>query len=154
MDKTDLTLVYVSPEVTKGMDLIERGELSRAYNFFQNYAEQEPNNPIPKSFLGYLTAVFQKKTFQGLELCLEAVKMEKEEPLLYLNLARVYVLMNDRYHAFQAIQTGLKYRHSPFRSDLMNFYRHIGIRKKPPISFLHRDNPLNVVIGKMLRKKR
>lgn len=153
MDKTDLTLVYVSPELMKGIDLIERGELSRAYNFFQNYSEQEPLNPIPKSFLGYLTAVFQKKTFQGLEMCLEAIKLEKEEPLLYLNLARVYMLMNDRYHAVQAIQNGLKFRHSPFRNNLANFYRQIGIRKKPPISFLSRNNPLNVIIGKMMRKK-
>lgn len=154
MDKTDLTIVYVSPEITRGIELIERGELSRAFNFFQNYSNQEPGNPIPKSFLGYLTAIFHKKTFQGLEMCLEAVKMEKEEPLLYLNLAKVYFLMNDRYHAIQAIQTGLKYRHSPFRNELMNFYRQIGIRRKPPISFLPRNNPLNVIIGKMMRKRR
>ncbi len=154
VDKTDLTIVYVSPELTKGMDLIDRGELQRAFYYFQNMMDKEPSNAIAKSFLGYLTAVFQKRTYQGLEMCLQAIKMEDEEPLLYLNLARVYLLMNDRYHAVQAIQQGLKFRHSPFRTNLINFYKMIGIRRKPPITFLHRDNPLNVILGKMFRKNK
>lgn len=154
VDKTDLTIVYVSPELMKGMGLIERGEMQRAFYFFQNIVEQEPHNAIAKSFLGYLMAYHMKKQFQGLELCLEALKMEKEEPLIYLNLAKVYILMNDRFHAVQIIQQGLRYKHSQFRNNLINFYKMIGIRKKPVVPFLRRNNPLNIVLGKMFRGKK
>ena len=147
----DLTLVYVSSELKKGLDFIEQGDLSRAYQYFQNYTEREPSNAVATSFLGYLTASFQQRPYQGLELALKAVKIEKDDPLIYLNLARIYTLMNDRYHAYHAIQTGLKYRHSPFRNDLLNFYKFIGIRKKPPLPFLHRNHPINRFIGKMMR---
>jgi hypothetical protein len=148
---TDLTLTYVSPELRKGMDLVEKGELARAYQFFQSFSEKEKNNPVAISFLGYLTASFQQRPYQGLELCLESVKADKEDPLIYLNLARVYIQLNDRYHAVQAIQHGLKYRHSPFRANLMNFYRFIGIRQKAVVPFLHRNHPINKFVGKMMR---
>jgi len=148
---TDLTLVYVSSELKKGMDFIEQGDIPKAYQFFQNLNEKEPHNAVAISFLGYLTASFHQKPYQGLELALKAVKMEKDEPLIYLNLARIYILMSDRYHAYHAIQTGLKYRHSPFRNDLLNFYKFIGIRKKAALPFLHRNHPINKFIGKMMR---
>jgi uncharacterized protein HemY len=149
---TDLTLVYVSNELKRGLDLIEKGDLSKAYQFFENYSQKEPTNAMAMSFLGYLTASFHQKPYQGLELCLKSVKAEKEEPLIYLNLARIYIQLNDRYHAYHAIQTGLKYRHSPFRADLLNFYRLIGVRKKAPLPFLHRNHPINKFIGKMIFK--
>jgi hypothetical protein len=60
--------------------------------------------------------------------------------------------LNDRYHAYHSIQTGLKYRHSPFRSDLLNYFRFIGIRKKAPLPFLHRNHPINKFIGKMINR--
>lgn len=148
---TDLTLVYVSSELKKGLDLIEQGDLSRAFQFFESLYGKEPHNAVALSFIGYLTASLQQKPYQGLELALKASKMEKDEPLIYLNLARIYILMNDRYHAYHAIQTGLKHRHSPFRNDLLNFYKFIGIRKKAPLPFLHRNHPINKFIGKMMR---
>ena len=124
---TDLTLVYVSSELKKGLDLIEQGDLSRAFQFFESLYSKEPHNAVALSFIGYLTASLQQKPYQGLELALKASKMEKDEPLIFLNLARIDILMSDRYHAYHAIQTGLKYRHSPFRNDLLNFYKFIGI---------------------------
>lgn len=152
--KTDITVVYVSPELNKGLELVNNGDYERAFHYFQSYSEREPSNPIVKSFLGYLTAIHQKRPLQGLEMCLEAIKLEREEPLIYLNLAKIYMLMKDRYHAVQAIHAGLKYTHSPFRNELMNFYKQIGIRRRPPITFLSRNHPLNVFLGKLLRRKK
>lgn len=148
----DITLTLMSPKIKIGTELVARESFDQAYEYFDTMMNNEPNNAIAKSFVGYLTAVHQKRPHDGLEICKEAVKMNEEEPLLYLNLAKVYVLIDDRYHAVKTVQKGLRFKSSPYRNDLVNYYRFLGVRKKPPLGFLGRSNPLNVILGKLTRK--
>jgi predicted Zn-dependent protease len=149
----DITLTFMSPNIVRGRELLAREAYDQAYEYFENMLKSEPNNAIAKSYIGYLTAVFLKSHHQGLEICLDAVKMQEEEPLCYLNLAKVYVLVDNRHSAVKAIQKGLQHQSSPYKKELLNYYRYLGIRKKPSLAFLKRDNPLNVLLGKLKKKK-
>lgn len=150
----DLTIVENSPQIKHGMELIDAGRLDDAAKHFSvlwNAAQGQ--NPVIASFIGMLKAVRDNQLFQGLEICKKAVAQDADEPLCYLNLAKVYIAMNDRYHAVQMIQKGLK-RHTPTRDILYRYYQSIGIRKKPPIGFLDRNHPVNKVLGKFKAGKK
>lgn len=101
------------------------------------------------SYLGYGIAHLDKKYREGLKLCQHAVKMQVYEPDNFMNLARAYLLTRNRDKAHQAVLRGLAL--DAEHAGLRRVWRELGIRKKPVISFLHRDNPLNQTLGKMRR---
>lgn len=149
----DVTIFSKAPEIEQGEKLVQAGRLEEALRHFNQLQSQKGGNPVVASYLGMLHALHQKQTFQGLEACKKAAHLETDEPLCYLNLARVYlVAMNDRYHAVKAVHRGLKSRNAT-REHLFRFYKNIGIRRDPPLKFLHRDNPVNKVLGKLTYKK-
>jgi predicted Zn-dependent protease len=150
----DLTIVENSPQIKRGIELVDAGRLDAAAKHFSAlWNATQGQNPVIASFIGMLKAVRDNQLFQGLEICKKAVAQDADEPLCYLNLAKVYMAMNDRYHAVQMIQKGLK-RHTPTREILYRYYQSIGIRKKPPIGFLDRNNPVNKVLGKLKAGKK
>ena len=149
----DITLTFMSPNIVRGRELVAREAFEQAYEYFDTMLKSEPGNAIAKSYLGYLTAVFMKRPRQGLEICQEAARMQGEEPLVCLNLAKVYIIVEDRHSAIRTIQRGLQHRSSPYKLELLNFYRFLGVRRKPPLSFLDRSHPLNVLLGRLTKKR-
>jgi len=101
------------------------------------------------SYLGYGIAHLDKKYREGLKLCQHAIKLQIYEPDNFMNLARVYLLTRNRDKAHQAVLRGLAIDSE--HAGLRRVCRELGIRKKPVISFLHRDNPLNQTLGRMKR---
>lgn len=148
----DLTITNTSDDIVKGVQMVDEGKLDLALRHFTSLQARHGQNPIFASFLGMLGALRDNQPFQGLEVCKKAVAQDPDEPLCYLNLARIYMAMNDRYHAVKAIHKGLRSRNKS-RDHLYAFYKSIGIRRQPPIKFLHRDNPVNKVLGKLTFKK-
>ncbi len=49
-----------------------------------------------------------------------------------------------------AYEKGLGYDKN--NSELKKEMKQLGLRKAPPLPFLDRSNPLNVVVGKLLKK--
>lgn len=147
----DLTVFSKSPEIELGVKLVDEGKMDEAQRHFSSLQDKMGPNPVISSFLGMLKALRDRQPFQGLEICKKAASQDDDEPLCYLNLARVYMAMNDRYHAVKAIHKGLRSR-SATRHHLYDFYKSIGIRRQPPVKFLHRDNPVNKVLGKLTYK--
>lgn len=149
----DVTIFTKAPEIEQGEKLVQSGKWEEALRHFNLLHAQRGAIPVITSYLGMLHALYEKQAFQGLEACKKASRLETDEPLCYLNLARVYLFtMNDRYHAVKAVHRGLKSRSSN-RDYLFKFYKTIGIRRDPPLKFLHRDNPLNKALGKITYKK-
>lgn len=105
---------------------------------------------VAYSFLGYGIARYQKQVKEGLRLCQHAVKLQFYHPDCHLNLARVQVLAKNRKGAVAAIAQGLAL--DPRNAALRALQTEIGVRKKPVVTFLSRNNPVNRTLGK-LRKK-
>lgn len=99
------------------------------------------------SYLGYGIARLEKKYREGIQLCQHAIKLQVYEPDNYMNLARVYLLTQNREKAHRALMRGLALDSN--HAGLRRVWREIGQRRKPPLSFLSRDNPINLVLGKL-----
>jgi predicted Zn-dependent protease len=143
----DLEMVDVPQRLKDGIKLVNHGSLEEARSVFQGYLDAQPDSALALSFLGMIKGIHDRDHLEGLEQCQEALMKDSDEPLCYLNLARVHLAMGDRFQCIRAIQRGLKQK-SPHRDQLMGFYRTIGVRRKPPLGFLSRNNFLNEILGR------
>jgi len=145
---TDLYVQGLSPALQQGVIHVEKGEFDQAWRAFAQYLAQEPGSAIASSYLGMLSALKAGKLYEGLDRCIEAVKKDPQEALLYLNLSRCYLAAGDRYQAVRALHKGLKLK-SPHHGMLVNYYKAMGMRRKPVLGFLSRNNMANVFLGKL-----
>lgn len=99
------------------------------------------------SYLGVALAKLERRRRDGLKLCEHAVRLQFYEPENHLNLARVYLLMDNRRGAVDALARGL--RVDPSHAGLRALRKEIGVRRRPVIPFLSRDNFLNRLLGRI-----
>lgn len=111
-------------------------------------AEARGNMPgVFYSTLGVAIARCEGQRKEGLELGRYGVGLQPDEPDNHLNLATLYLLNGRRGPAIRAIERGLEIepRHERLRAAQVR----LGVRRRPPLPFLSRDNPLNVMIGQL-----
>src|SRR5437762_12834061 len=60
------------------------------------------------SYLGYGIALREQRIEEGLKLCRHSIKLEFYQVENYLNLARTYLLAQNRAGAVRAVRDGLK----------------------------------------------
>lgn len=82
----------------------------------------------------------------GLKLCRNAASLEKSRAVVFYNLALVEIRLNHRRSACEAIAAGLAI--DPHDPSLLKMRNRLGVRRKPLLSFLKRDNPVNKWLGK------
>jgi hypothetical protein len=99
------------------------------------------------SYLGYGIALRDRRIREGLKLCRHSIELEFYQAENYLNLARTCLLARDRKGAIKAIHGGLKADRN--HQQLLALYKEIGIRKPPVVRFLHRDHPINQLLGRI-----
>ncbi len=99
------------------------------------------------SYFGYGIAFCESRTKEGLALCERAIDVQCHEAENYYNLARVHLLREDRPAALQIVYRGLKV--DPEHVGLHALRQEMGIRRKPVLSFLHRNHLLNRFLGKL-----
>lgn len=99
------------------------------------------------SYLGYGRAVLGEGYLEALRLCRLSVKRNAFQPDNYLNLARTCLLRGRRRLAVQALNRGL--RVSPGHPELLELRLDLGRRRPPVVPLLHRNNVLNIYLGKL-----
>ena len=146
----DTQSIDLSNVVDRGLRRCRAGDWEIGLALLRKAARKEEKEiKLPSvyySYLGYGAARFENEKKDGLALCLHAVRTGKNEPDNYLNLARVYLLLNDRRRAVAAVRQGLKLddRHIP----LLALRTSMGFRRKPVIRFLSRDRWINRYLGR------
>ena len=68
-------------------------------------------------------------------------------PDLCCNLGRLLFLAGQRKEAHQVLVKG--YRLQPNHPGIREALSRMGVRRRPVLKFLARENPLNVMLGKM-----
>ncbi len=144
--------------------LLSRNKRREAYELLQHAVVQHPNDPYLLSSFGYLSAVLEGRYRNGIDACLSAIKLFNRKSLidageddesqlgaLYLNLGRAYLSAARKKDAIDAFHAGLKADKQS--RALQSEIKKMGIRKMIPVPFLARTNPINEIIGRLLRKK-
>ena len=96
------------------------------------------------SCLGYCIAKERGQISKGLELCLEALETEPDNPDHFLNLGRVHLLSGDKIAALQVLREGMARGGSP---EIASLLAALGMRKPPVLQMFSRDNQLNKYLG-------
>jgi len=84
---------------------------------------------------------------EGFNKCIVAAEAELNNPEVFVHLAKAANLMHRRKIALKAISQGLVIE--PTHTPLRHLRKSMGIRAKPTVSFLSRDNMLNIFFGKL-----
>ena len=147
----DLELQDIPQRIREGMALVELGRVDQDLDLFAGYLQAYPESALALSYLGMLRAARGVEVSEGLAQCQLAVNRDPQEALCYLNLSKAYFAAGDRYQCVRTLHRGLKLR-TPHRKLLMSFYQTIGLRRKPAIPFLSRDNVLNNLLGRLTWK--
>ena len=139
-----------------GREALRSLRFERARDAFAEYTQRlgSEGRAVPAGILGnYALALGHCNNLkEGILLCQTAVKADRRVPEVYYCLAQLYLLAGARKQAFEALRQGRSY--GPAHAGLLELERQMGVRGNPPLRFLHRDNPLNVRLGKALRRRR
>ena len=135
----------------RGIELCRQGDWQRGLELLGMVADQkDPGAELPGryyTYLGYGIARYERRVREGLALCEHGVKREFYQPENYLNLARTYLLANQRRKAIEAVVAGRQVdRRHP---GLARLHKELGIRRPPFFSFLSRDHFLNRLFGRL-----
>ncbi len=136
-----------------------------AYQLAGQAAIRYANDPFLLSYFGYLEASVDGRYRSGIETCTRAIALLAKKALLgeddaeesqlaplYLNLGRAYIAAEKRMEAIRTLNAGLKYDRQ--NRKLLSELEQLGVRRFTPVPFLRRDNPINAIIGRMMRKKK
>jgi len=100
---------------------------------------------------GYGLAIGMTGNLQeGLATCQRALSTDRRNPDIWAALARLTLLSGDRRKAYDAVARGL--RLAPRNKELLDLRRSLGVRRSPPVPFLDRGHPVNVRIGRVLKR--
>lgn len=136
--------------LNRGLALCRRGEWDLGLTELGKLAENDTQGDLPSvfySYLGYGIALRQRRIREGLRLCQHAVKLEFFQPENYLNLARTYLLAENRRKAYEAVSKGLQMDRG--HKGLRTLLQRMGARRKPVLPFLSRNNLVNRILGRI-----
>lgn len=138
----------------RGIDLCRQGKWRAGLEILGQIAEADrQGTELPGLFyayLGYGIARYERRGKEGLALCKHAIKVQFYESENYVILSKVYLLRSRRGKAVQALHQALKL--NPRHPEALKLAKEIGLRRRPLIPFLSRDNPVNKYLG-MLRHR-
>ena len=147
-------LVRVAEEsFDKGLAAMEKGHRNEALAFFEAAIALEKKfgtgKPQPRylSHYGMCLGLLGRRKYEGVRFCREAVAMEGYNPDLLWNLGRALLAANRRGEAYAALTKGLRLQRD-HRGIIMELKK-MGVRRKPFLRFLSRDNPINVFLGRL-----
>lgn len=142
----------------RGFAAFKTGDFTRAAEEFRKALEldRERSRRTPEmrylSYYGLSLARAGLSERIALEACQTAVNRQKRDPILYLNLGRVYHLAGKTGQALRAFESGL--RIAPDHVVLRREMGSIDRRAKPVIPFLDRSHLLNRKLGRMRAQRR
>ena len=163
MSSIDEKRISAAELLQKVRDHIAYNNPEDAYKLLKTVIVLYDDDPFLVSYYGYLKTVYEGPASNGLEDCSRALWLyqrrllrgsvsgdEKQKALLYLNLGRAYFAAGNRKDAYDAFTKGMLLDLQ--NDEIMTELGHMGIRRKKPLPFLGRSNPINNLIGRMLRK--
>lgn len=139
----------------RGLGALQAGRLREAMALFEAALEIEKRRgvavPQPRylSFYGLCLGLEAGRMREAIRICREATMLEFYNPDLYHNLGCLLLASGRRKEAYEAFSRG--YILQPGHPGLRRELERMGRRRRPPLGFLPRSHPLNVLLGKLSR---
>jgi len=135
-----------------GLAHLRDGQSFEALAAFRQAASMEPQNPYFLSYYGLSLARASRNWDEAEALCLAALRMRRQIPQLYLNLAELYRFRGRVSDAVETLTDAMRYtgKDARIKEALAVF----GMRQAPVLKFLERTHPLNRYLGRMRHKTR
>jgi tetratricopeptide (TPR) repeat protein len=135
-------------------DALKQKRYEPARDLFAEYCARMAarNVPVqPGIVASYaLARGYAREMKAALDMCRKALAADRGNPHIHACLAELYIRSGARRQAVEAIRRGLAA--SPEYPVLLRLQEEIGVRQRTPIGFLPRGNPVNVAIGRRLRR--
>src|ERR1019366_8457153 len=103
--------------------------------------DHEPANPFYISYVGVAIAAAEQKWAEAETLCHSAMRMNRRQAQLYLNLAEVYAASDRKQDAADILAGGLHF--APHDLRLKMALDCLAMRRSPVLSFLPRRHLIN-----------
>jgi len=135
--------------IENGLEMARDGRYREALSIF----EEDlcfTQHPTATSYYAVSLANVEGNYDKAISLCLMAAEKEFYNPEIYLNLGRVFLLNGQKAVAVRAFRKGLKYDSS--NMGLLVEMRRLGLRKRPVITFLPRQNVFNRYLGRLVAR--
>jgi len=132
--------------IDEGLSLLNEENTIESMLLFEE-AEKLSSTPKARSYLAYCRAKVKQEYADAIHVCSQALKEEPRNADHYLNMGRIYMLVNKRGPALRAFRKGIKLGPHP---QLMQELRKFEMRKSQLFPSLHRDHFLNRKLGKLL----
>lgn len=148
----------MTPTVDDAIRAAREDDLLRALNLFLDiYGSEEAAFLKPKatsglSWFALCLALVRKQYKPAIDLGRRAIDLEFYNPDHYANLARVYVAAGNRKKAIETAEKGLELH--PEDAYLTHVRASLGVRSRPAVPFLTRQNPINVSLGQSRHAKK
>lgn len=134
-------------EFRAGLTYLRAGDANKALPHLKSALSEEPSNPFYISYMGVAIAATAQKWADAEELCRSAIRMNRRQAQLYLNLAEVYVAADRKQDAVDTLARGLRY--APHDPRLKMGIDRLATRRPPVLPFLPRTHLMNRNLGKL-----
>ena len=132
-------------EFKTGLAALREGHVKSALVHLRKAVEYDNANPFCLSYYGLALAKAEHDWATAEDCCLAALRLERNQAHLYLNLGEVYRRAGELDNALATLYNGLQYtRWDPL---LVRALEELGIRRQPVLSFLDRKHFLNRHLG-------
>ncbi|HJV66173.1 MAG TPA: hypothetical protein VJ550_10600 [Geomonas sp.] len=135
----------------RALEALSAGETPSALALLER-ALKIADNPSWHSYLGYCIAKERGQLKSGSDLCLAILQLEPENPVHYLNLARIHLIAKHKADALRVLRQGMAAAGN--NAEIAALLEGLGNRKPPVLSFLPREHFLNKYLGIALGRLR
>lgn len=132
----------------KGLALLKDDNPLAALTCFEK-AYTLKKTPELQSYLGFCIAAERGKITEALGLCNLALAHEPDNPVHYLNLARIYLKADKKTDTIETLRKGLSFGEN---AEIHQLLENLGMRKKSVVPFISRNNFLNKYLGLLLHR--
>lgn len=133
----------------KGQELLRKGHSLAALASFEKSVSLNDSNPVCKSYIALLSATERGELNRAVKISEELASSYPGEPVIYLNLGKLYLRAGLKAEAVQVLRKGLAQGHMREAHELLES---LGVRKKPFFPFLPRRHFLNKYSGLLLKR--
>lgn len=134
-------------EFRRGLELLQHRCPEQAVLHIERAFRIDNENPYFVSYMGLASGVARRQWAEAENLCQKALKLRRDLPVFYLNLAEVYRRTGRREDAISALQRGLlNTQNSPMLKTAIS---KLLPRHRPVLPFLSRKHAANRKLGEL-----